>query len=194
MSLGAVDVNAPAETVIKQLLEQNAKIDAMLAELNAVKVSRVLPEEKCERIDMTLDSGAAICAMPPDCAASVPLVPLSNPKEYTAANGETIVEKGIRTPNLEFANGDVGQIPFRVMDVNKTLLAVSACVKAKNRVVFQPDEFGGCYIETLTKDAPQLKPKGRAKKVFEKNGVYKLQAWVTKKEPNSPNARHGKCR
>ena len=66
MSLGAVDVSAPAETVIKQLLEQNAKIDAMLAELNAVKASRVLPEEKCERIDMTLDSGAAICAMPPD--------------------------------------------------------------------------------------------------------------------------------
>ena len=164
----------------------------MLAELNAVrqKAAKELCD-KGERIDMTLDSGAAICAMPPDCAVGVPLIPLENPKEYTAANGEPIVEKGIRTPNLEFSNGDVGQIPFRVMDVNKTLLAVSACVKAKNRVVFQPDEFGGCYVETLTKDTPPLKPKGRAKRVFERNGVYKLQAWVTNK---SPNDRLGKRR
>ena len=127
-------------------------------------------------------------------ATKVELKPVANPREYTAANGGCMKEHGTRTPNLEFNNGDVGQIEFRVLDVHKPLLAVSAAVKAKHRVVFQPEEYGGCYIEQLDKNAPPLKPKGRAKKVFERNGGYVLPAWVTDKKPKKQLAAVSKCR
>ena len=40
-------------------------------------------------------------------------------------------------------------------------LAVSAVVKARNRVVFQPDDWGGCYTQDLAMGRPRtVRPLG----------------------------------
>ena len=124
-----------------------------------------------ERLDLTIDSGAAVCGLPKDMAKSVQLESLPGKgQEYTAANGATIEEVGTKTPTLTFQNGDVEKLKFRVMDVHKPLVAVSKIVAAGNKVVFQLEGSGGSYIESLAT--------GKRKKVYEKNGVYVLPSWV----------------
>ena len=189
LSLAAVDRMASIDEIHDDLMKH---FDTALKELNSLK-SSVQTAYKGERLDLTVDSGAAVCALPPDRATKVALRPVAKPREFVAANKGCMKEYGQRTPNLEFNNGDVGQIAFSVMDVHKPLLGVSATVKAKHRVVFQPEEYGGCYIEQLDKSTPPLKPKGRAKKVYERNGGYVLPAWVTDKQPKRQMATVSKC-
>ncbi len=45
-------------------------------------------------------------------------------------------------------------------------------MKAGNRVVHQPESYGLSYIESLTT--------GRKKRIYERNGIYVLPAWVVK--------------
>ena len=93
---------------------------------------------------------------------------------------------GTKTLTHAFLDGSADKLKWNVMEkVRKPLGAVSAMVKAKNRVVFQPEEYGGCYIEKLSKGKQPLKPKGQAKKVFERNGVYELPSWIVRSRPGA---------
>ena len=130
-----------------------------------------------ERLDLTIDSGAAVCGLPEGCAQEVALEALNGPgKEYMTANGEKIKELGSKTPALEFQNGDTQKLKFQVMNVHKPLVAVSKIVAAGNKVVFAPEAKGGSYIECLNTK--------KKMKVFERNGVYVLPSWVSQGKAN----------
>ena len=66
------------------------------------------------RIDFTIDSGCAACAVPVGVASAVGMRELTrDPREYIAANAERIRELGFKTPTLNFQNGDVQSLKFR---------------------------------------------------------------------------------
>ena len=70
-----------------------------------------------ERIDLTIDSGCAPCALPVGVASEVSMQELnSTHQEYIAANAEKIRELGLKTPTLRFLNGDVQNLKVGVMD------------------------------------------------------------------------------
>ena len=73
--------------------------------------------EMGERIDLTIDSGFAVCALPVGVASTVGMQELNRtPQEYIAANAEKIRDLGLKTPTLKFQNGDVQNLKFSVMD------------------------------------------------------------------------------
>ena len=54
-----------------------------------------------ERIDLTIDSGCAACALPVGVASAVGMPMLNRtPQEQVAANAEKIRELGFKTPTL----------------------------------------------------------------------------------------------
>ena len=122
-----------------------------------------------ERIDLTIDSGCAVCALPVDVTSTVGMQELNRtPQEYIAANAERIRELGFKTLTLKFQNGDVQNLKFSVMDkLQKPLVAACKVVAAGNRIVLQPD---GSFIEDVRSK--------RRKRIFERNGVYVLPCWV----------------
>ena len=120
-----------------------------------------------ERLDLTIDSGPAVCGLLKNSAQEVALVkPEGTPKEYNAANAQEIGESGSRTSTLEFQNSDVEKLKLQVMDIHKPLLSASKAVAAGNTIVLQPYRYGGSYMQGLT-------TKSR-KKFYERNGVYAL--------------------
>ena len=127
-----------------------------------------------ERIDLTIDSGCAVCALPVRVASTFGMQELNRiPEEFIAANAEKIGELGFKTPTLKFLNGDVQNVKFSVMDkLHKPLVAACKVVAAGNRIVLQPKNQGGSFIEDV-----RLK---RRKRIFERNGVYVLPCWVVK--------------
>ena len=61
-----------------------------------------------ERIDLTIDSGCAACALLVGVASSVGLQELNRtPQEYIAANAEKIRELGFKTPTLKLQSDSV---------------------------------------------------------------------------------------
>ena len=77
----------------------------------------MLPKLSWERIDLTIDSGCAVCALLVGVASTVGMQELNRtPQVYIAANAEKIRELGFKTPTLKFENGDVQNLKFRAMD------------------------------------------------------------------------------
>ena len=98
------------------------------------------------------------------------------PQEYIAANTEKIQELGFKTPTLKLQNGDVKNLKFSVMDkLHKPLVAAWKVVAAGNRIVLQPENQGGSFIEDVRSK--------RRKRVYERNGVYVLPCWLVKQSP-----------
>ena len=126
------------------------------------------------RIDFTIDSGCAACALPVGVASAVGMRELTrDPQEYIDANAERIRELGFKTPTLKFQNGDVQSLKYSVMDrLHKPLVAASTVVAAGNRIMLQPEAQGGSYIDDVRSK--------RRKRIFERNGVYVLPCWVVK--------------
>ncbi len=136
------------------------------------------PVTKGERMDLTINSGTAVCALPPDRAKDVKLeMPKQLGTERTAANGQPMVEMGSEIPALTFRNGDVDKLRFKVVKVHIPLVAVSKIASASDEVTFQPESAGGSYIESLS-----LKSR---KHVFEKSGIYMLPSWAVTKQTGS---------
>ena len=106
----------------------------------------VVDAEMGERIDLTIDSGCAACALPV---------------------GQRIRELGVKTPTLNFQNDDVQSLKFSIMD---KLQKPSKVVAASNRIVLQPEDQGGSFLENVRSK--------RRKRIFERNGVYVLPCWV----------------
>ena len=70
------------------------------------------------------------------------------PQEYVAANAEKIRELRFKTPALKFQIGDVQNLKFSVVDkLHKPLVAACKVVAAGNRIVLQPENQGGSFIE-----------------------------------------------
>ena len=64
------------------------------------------------------------------------------------------------------------------------MASVSRIVQAGHRVVFQPDEWGGNYMEDLATGKPVVvKPRGKWKRIYERNGKYVMPTWLTPKQP-----------
>ena len=133
--------------------------------------------ERAERIDLTIDSGCAACALPVGVASAVGMQELDRaPQEHLAANSEKIRELGFKTPTLKFQNGDVQNLKFSVMEkLHKPLVAACKVVAAGNRIVLQPENQGGSFIEDVRSK--------RRKRIFERNGVYVLPCWLVKQSP-----------
>ena len=121
-----------------------------------------------ERIDLTIDSGCAACALPVCVASAVGMQELSRtPQECIAANAEKIRELRFKTPTLKIQNGDVHNLKFSVMDgLHEPLLAACGVVAADNRIVMHPENQGCSFIEDVRSK--------RRKRIFERNGVYLL--------------------
>ena len=116
------------------------------------------------RIDLTIDSGCAACALPVVVASAVGMQELSRtPQKYIAANAEKIRELGFKTATLKFQNGDVQNLKFSVVDkLHKPLVAARKVVAVGNRIVLQPENQGGSFIEDVRSK--------RRKRIFERNG------------------------
>ena len=127
-----------------------------------------------ERIDLTIDSDCAACALLVGVASGVGMQELNRaPHKHIAANGEKIRELGFKTPELKFQNGNVQNLKFSVMDkLHKSLVAACKVVAAGNRIVLQPESQGGSFIEDVRSK--------RRKRIFERNEVYVLPCWLVK--------------
>ena len=120
-----------------------------------------------ERLDLTVDSGAAVSAIPRDAAKGFPTVQEAEPKNYTSASGHSVTTLGSKRTQLQFQNGTTGAVDFQVMDVPKPLLSVSKVLKKGYRVVFDTE----CsYIEN--------KSTGLWYKLYERGGVFVLPTWL----------------
>ena len=125
-----------------------------------------------ERIDLAIDSGCAACALPVGVVSAVGMLELNgDPQECIAANAEKIRE--FKTPTLKFQSGDVQSLKLSVMDkLHKPLVAACKVVAAGNRIVLQPEDKGGSFIEDVCSK--------RRTRIFERNGVWVLTCWVVK--------------
>ena len=56
--------------------------------------------------------------------------------------------------------------------LHKPLVAACKVVAAGNRIVLQPENQGGSFIEDVRSK--------RQKRIFERNGVYVLPCWIVK--------------
>ena len=129
--------------------------------------------EMGERIDLTIDSGCAACALPVGVASAGMQELNRATRENIAANAEKIPELGFKTPTLKFQNGDVQNLKISVMDkLHKPLVAACKVVAAGNRIVLQPENQGGSFIEDVRSK--------RRKRIYERNGVYVLPCWLAR--------------
>ena len=78
---------------------------------NPTRVETLVPMRstpRCERIDVTIDSGCAACVLPVGVASAVGMQESNRtPQEYIAANAEKIRELRFKIPTLKFQNGYV---------------------------------------------------------------------------------------
>ena len=127
-----------------------------------------------ERIDQTIDSGCAACALPVGVASAVGMQELNRtPQEYIAANAENIRDLGFKIPTIKFQKEDVQNLKFSGMDkLHNPLVAACKVVAAGNRVLPQPENRGGSFIEDVRSK--------RRKRIFERNGINVLPCWVVK--------------
>ena len=98
--------------------------------------------EQGERVKITIDSAAAACALPAECAPNVPVEKFTGPeKHFTVAEGAEIKMTGAKTLTHAFLDS-ADKLKWNGMGkVRKPLGAVIAMVKVKNRLVFhQPGE------------------------------------------------------
>ena len=120
-----------------------------------------------ERLDLTVDSGAAVSALPRDAAQGYPTTEDREPKTYTSASGHAVPTLGSKRTVLCFQNGKTGTVEFDVMDVPKPLLSVSKIIQKGYRVIF---DTNGSYIEN--------KINGEWFKLHERGGVFVLPSWL----------------
>jgi hypothetical protein len=79
--------------------------------------------------------------------------------------------------NAQLNNGSRTSMRFTVMDVRRPIASVSRMVRSGHKVVF--DDLS--YIQNKTT--------GEKIRIFERNGVYTLPAWL-EEPPHHSNSRH----
>ena len=127
--------------------------------------------DRLERIDIAVDSGAAVSAIGPQVCQDYPVMEHeSSGRLYVAANGTRITDLGRRTPSLWTDDGQVVSAGFSVTNVRRPLLSVSQAVSKGMRIVFDSESNGGSWME--------CKKTGRRMKLEQRNGIFVMRAWV----------------
>ena len=151
-----------------------------------------LAGQEWERIELTVDSGAAETICPVSIAPSVntqPGIKTAQGVKYTCAGGRKLPNLGEKRCMLS-TNDSATQrgLTMQVADVNRALLSVSKSVDAGNRVVFDRD---WSFIED--------RQTGERTTLTRQGGLYVLEAWVKPKpdirdQPAMPFGRQGSRR
>jgi hypothetical protein len=132
-------------------------------------------EEGRERIDIVVDSGASTSMLPKDVAMGHPMKP-GMPKTYKTASKHIVEKLGEKDLVCGFVNGKEIKTPWEVGDINRPLSSVSRVVEAGSVVWFDSEKNGGsgvCNYDT-----------GVTAKIWEKDGIYILPAWIRPAEKN----------
>jgi len=146
----------------------NSDCNMLVAESPAgdvMSMSKVSNDGKYERVDILVDSGASISALPVECARDYPVAPRQGLEQYRTANGGQIVNEGTKTILAETSSG-CRKLRFAHMKVRRPIASVSAMTRAGNSVHFTPS---GAWIEY---------PAGNFDKLHERGGVYVLPSWI----------------
>ena len=101
------------------------------------EVSHVIP---ADHMELTIDSGAGENVMPEYMA---PQTPVQQSKEagvvYTAANGETMPNRGCKRVKVTTQEGQLRTMNMQVTDVNRALMSVAKICDAGHTVTFSTD-------------------------------------------------------
>ena len=124
--------------------------------------------EPLEKVEMTLDSGSAACALPPTVGTQFGIVPGScNQKMYKTANGQKIADQGQRVLQVRTKDLHKARMRFRVTDVHKPLVSAYEMVKRGNKIVL--DSKCSYFLNKAT---------GVKTELLVKNGVYTFLVWL----------------
>ena len=127
-------------------------------------------DEKRERVDITIDSGASTSMLPRDVATGHAIDTSGPPKSYKTAGKTTVYKDGDKALVCGFQNGTELQTKWEVGDIHRPLSSVSKMVRAGNTVCFDTEARGGSWIRNNAT--------GNTLKVFERDGIYVLPAWI----------------
>jgi hypothetical protein len=112
-----------------------------------------------EEIEVCVDSGASVSALPKNQCVDYPLLPTvasGMGRFYWSAKGEKVYDEGAKVPRCINAEGDVYDLNFSSCDVRKPLGSVSGMIHKGKKVVFDLDDGAldcngvyscGSYIE-----------------------------------------------
>jgi len=128
-----------------------------------------------EKIDITVDSGAAEFVMPKNTCNDIPISSTDasrNNMHFRVANGQRIPNYGMRHVKGLDEMGRTSGFKAQVTDVGGVLGAVSKMTEAGNIVIF--DEVDGHRIIN--------RKSGRITPMRKENGVFKTSLWVRTNE------------
>ena len=154
----------------KKILKKKKDREKKEAELNAMN-SQFRQWYESLPYPIIIDSGAAESVLPKDwCPQAALLKGESFGKNYTAANGSAIKNRGEKIVSMMTQEGQWKNLKFQVCDVTRPLASVSKIVEAGHTVVFNPSWKGGSYILNLqTREKTWL---------AQRDGVFVLDAKI----------------
>ena len=86
------------------------------------------------------------------------------------ASKKEVVSEGVRRLICKFQNGDEKKTTWEVGPIHRPLASVSSTVKLGHAIWFDSEENGGSGIYDYRS--------GTTSKIYERNGVYVLPAWI----------------
>ena len=132
-----------------------------------------------EKIELTVDSGAAETICPTSCAPGVKTtagIKMTQGVRYTCAGGRKIPNLGEKKCVMMTTESNAERrLTIQVADVNRALLSVSKAVDGGNRVVFDHD---WSYIEDRNT--------GERTTLVRKGGLYVIETWVKTRQDDAP--------
>lgn len=151
-------------------------------------VANVTTNHGWERLELTVDSGAAETICPAKEVTGIPTQPgekFAQGVRYTCAGGKKLPNLGEKRMLMVTADSKVQHnMTMQVAEVNRALMSVSRCVDAGNRVVFD-DKWS--FIED--------KKTGHRSTIHRRGNLYVLESWVKARgdaqAPAQPFGRQG---
>ena len=126
--------------------------------------------DEWERIDVTIDSGSAVSAIPESVAKDWPMWECTDgPAAYTSASDHSVHVKGIKHPRLQFQSGLEANVSVKVCSPLKKPIFSVARMNRAFRIVLDGDES---YAE--------CKKTGDKIKIYVRGGVFVMPAWIRK--------------
>ena len=135
-----------------------------------------------ERMDIVIDSGASRNVLPRDVANEHSTRPGSS-RTYVTANNQRVQVDGEKELVCGLMSGTEVQTRWEVGDVSHPLSSVSGMTKSGYRIWFDTEERGGsgCYSYAT----------GETTKIFEKDGIYVLPAWIRESQEGRNSSSSG---
>ena len=159
-------------------------VDVNVIEEDISEVANVNMNSGWEKLELTVDSGAAETICPAKEVMSVATTPgakFIQGVRYTCANGKKLPNLGEKKMVMCTDESNVQhKITMQVADVNRALMSVSKAVDAGNKVVF---DDGWSYIED----------KSYRTTIQRRGGLYVLESWVKARDESDgqPFGRQG---